>query len=84
MDLNRLKNLALSETGFVFDPSTGNTFTLNDSAIFILKSLRDGNTAPDIARQLTAEFDVSDMQAGDDVTDALLQLKEAGLVGGVR
>lgn len=84
MDLNRLKNLALSETGFVFDPSTGNTFTLNDSAIFILKSLRDGNTAPDIARQLTAEFDVSDMQAGDDVTDALLQLKETGLVGGVR
>lgn len=84
MDLNRLKNLALSETGFVFDPSTGNTFTLNDSAIFILKSLRAGNTAPDIARQLTAEFDVSDTQAGDDVTDALLQLKEAGLVGGVR
>ncbi|MBL8034283.1 MAG: HPr-rel-A system PqqD family peptide chaperone [Leptospiraceae bacterium] len=84
MDLNRLKNLALSETGFVFDPSTGNTFTLNDSAIFILKSLRDGSTAPDIARQLTAEFDVSDTQAGDDVTDALLQLKEAGLVGGVR
>lgn len=84
MDLNRLKNLALSETGFVFDPSTGNTFTLNDSAIFILKSLRDGSTAPDIARQLTAEFDVSDTQAGDDVTDVLLQLKEAGLVGGVR
>lgn len=80
MDLNKIKNLALSETGFLFDPATGNTFTLNESAIFILKALKDGKSPDQIASGLTAEFEVSEPQAHDDVSDALLQLKEAGLI----
>lgn len=80
MDLNKIKNLALSETGFLFDPATGNTFTLNESAIFILKALKDGKSADQIASALTAEFEVSKPQADDDVSDAMLQLKEAGLI----
>lgn len=82
MELNRLKNLALSDTGFLFDPATGNTFTLNESAIFILKSLKNGMQQRAIAETLSAEFEVSAAQALEDVSDALLQLREAGLVAG--
>lgn len=81
MDLNKIKNLALSETGFVFDPATGNTFTLNESAIFILKLLKTGSDQKQIAESLAAEFEVSAAQALEDVSDAFLQLKEAGLIG---
>ena len=80
MDLNKIKNLALSETGFLFDPATGNTYTLNESAVFILKALKDGKNPTDIAGALTAEFEVSEPQAHEDVSDAILQLKEAGFI----
>jgi PqqD family protein of HPr-rel-A system len=80
MDLNKLKNLALSETGFLFDPATGNTFTLNESAIFILKSLKNGLGQQHIADSLASEFEVTSSQALEDVSDALLQLREAGLI----
>lgn len=80
MDLNKIKNLALSETGFLFDPATGNTYTLNESAVVILKALKDGKNPTDIAGALTAEFEVSAPQAHEDVSDAILQLKEAGLI----
>ncbi len=80
MDLNKIKNLALSETGFLFDPATGNTYTLNESAVFMLKALKDGKSPAAIAGDLTAEFEVSEAQAGEDVSDAILQLKEAGFI----
>ncbi len=80
MDLNKIKNLALSETGFLFDPATGNTYTLNESAVFILKALKSGQKPDEIADELTAEFEVAEAQAHEDVSDAILQLKEAGLI----
>jgi|JI10StandDraft_1071094.scaffolds.fasta_scaffold13604_10 PqqD family protein of HPr-rel-A system len=80
MELNKIKNLALSETGFLFDPATGNTFTLNESAVFILKALKNGMQQREIADSLTSEFEVTATQANEDVSDALLQLREAGLV----
>ncbi len=39
-----LKNLALSDTGFVFDPTTGNTYTLNETALAIVRLLKQDKT----------------------------------------
>ena len=36
------KNIALSESGFVFDPSTGDSYTLNDQAMEIVRLLSSG------------------------------------------
>jgi PqqD family protein of HPr-rel-A system len=80
MDLNKLKNLALSETGFLFDPSTGNTFTVNETAAFILNSMKSGLKRDAIAGALADEFDVSEQMAREDVSDTLLQLGEAGII----
>jgi hypothetical protein len=38
----RLSNLALSPTGFVFDPRTGATYTVNPTGRAVLEALRDG------------------------------------------
>jgi PqqD family protein of HPr-rel-A system len=80
MDLNKMKNLALSETGFLFDPSTGNTFTVNETAAFILNSMKSGLKRDAIAGALADEFDVSEQMAREDVSDTLLQLGEAGII----
>ena len=43
-DLNRLRDLALSDTGFVFDPCSGATFTVNATGLAVLKGLTDRTT----------------------------------------
>ena len=46
---DRLSQLAISASGFVFDPRSGATFTVNDTGRTIIEGLRDGNGLDDIA-----------------------------------
>lgn len=52
------KNLAISETGFVFDPSTGDSYTLNTTGLEILQMLREGKSHEMIIQRMTADYDV--------------------------
>lgn len=36
------KNIALSDTGFIFNPSTGESFSVNPIGVEILKLLKEG------------------------------------------
>lgn len=76
---NRLRNLAISDTGFVFDPSTGNTFLLNETGIFILRKLVQGCERDAVVEALVEEYDVDVEQAGRDLADILIQMQEFGL-----
>ena len=46
MKLN--KNIAISETGFVFDPATGDSYSLNPVASDIMQLLKSGMPIKDI------------------------------------
>ncbi|HOG64600.1 MAG TPA: HPr-rel-A system PqqD family peptide chaperone [Spirochaetota bacterium] len=76
---NRLRNLAISDTGFVFDPSTGNTFLLNETGIFILRKLVQGCARDAVVEALVEEYDVDAEQAGRDLADILIQMQEFGM-----
>lgn len=52
------KNLAISETGFVFDPSTGDSYTLNTTGLEIIQMLREGKNPEIITRKMTKTYDV--------------------------
>ncbi len=52
----RLSNLALSPTGFLFDPRTGTTFTVNPTGAAILEVLRDGGGLQDVVDRLADRF----------------------------
>lgn len=56
--MNIKKNLAISETGFVFDPSTGDSYTLNTTGLEILQMLREGKSQEMIIQRMTADYDV--------------------------
>jgi hypothetical protein len=79
--MQRLKDLAVSESGFLFDPYTGLTFSLNPTGRFILERLRDGLSEPSIRQALEAGFQTS---PGDDplrdVREFMQQLRESGLL----
>ncbi len=58
MEIN--KNIAISETGFVFDPSTGDSFMLNPIGLEIIRLIREGKTQEEIAALITEKYDVEE------------------------
>ncbi len=80
--LARLKDLALSESGFVFDPYTGATFTANGTGLAVLRGLREGLNRQQIVGRLGDEFSVAGslVQLDSDVGDFLRLLVQQALV----
>jgi PqqD family protein of HPr-rel-A system len=77
----RLLDLALSDTGFVFDPTTGHNFTVNPTGLQILQWLKTGIAMDEIARRLTESFELEpEEDPGRDAQDFIMQLRECGLV----
>lgn len=75
----RLRDLAVSESGFVFDPYGGQTYSLNAPGRLILEALRRGDDVPAIEAALRAAFEVdADADVARDVREYLLQLREQG------
>lgn len=65
-----LMRLALSDSGFVFDPVTGNSFTVNGSGLAILRRLQQqGSDLAGTVASLCEEFDVEAMAAERDVIE---------------
>lgn len=52
------KNIAVSENGFVFDPSTGDSYTLNDTALEIIELLKGGKNQNEIVAALTEKYEL--------------------------
>lgn len=78
MGFEALKNLALSDTGFVFDPTTGNTYTLNETALGIVRHLKSDKTKEEIIQSILSEYEVDAEEIERDLSDLLIQLKELG------
>ncbi len=77
--LQRLKDLAVSESGFVFDPHSGQTFSLNETGRAILEALKRGETVEQIVTDLRQGFEVEPgADLGRDVHEFLLLAREQG------
>lgn len=76
----RIKDIAINETGFVFDPFSGGTFSLNATGQVIVKALRDGLSQPEIVARLRSEFDGVTAKLDEDVQDFMRTLREFGLL----
>lgn len=72
-----LTRLALSDSGFVFDPVTGNSFTVNTSGLSILRLLQKNEDWTDIIATLQADFEVSYLVAERDVIEFATALRSA-------
>jgi len=79
--MDKLNRLAVNDEGFIFDPETGNSFTVNKTGLFIIKLLKEGKNEDEIVELLTKEFEVNEEEARRDLLDFIEQLKILGLVG---
>ena len=76
-----LETLAISETGFVFDPRTGATFTVNPVGQAVLLALREGLPLDRILARLRERFaEVPGASLRDDVAEFVHVLRQHGLL----
>jgi PqqD family protein of HPr-rel-A system len=78
--VTELNRLAISPTGFVFDPHTGATYSINEAGRTILESLRDSGDLADTVLALEDAFDADGADLRRDVLEYVSMLREHGLV----
>jgi hypothetical protein len=79
-ELQRLKDLAVSESGFVFDPYTGSTFSVNETGLTFLRGLKEGLGRDEIVERVEEAFEIVDDDIERDLVEFIQLLRESGLV----
>ena len=57
--LANLQRLAISESGFVFDPVSGHNFTVNETGLSILRLVQKDNELAPLLEQLAIDYEAS-------------------------
>ena len=64
-----LRRLAVSESGFVFDPVSGHHFTVNETGLEILRYLQKKQDLPELLAMLSQEYSVGSRELERDVVE---------------
>lgn len=82
MSLNttKLKDLAISGSGLIFDPSTGVIYTSNPVGTLIINELKDGKTGANIVIDILDTFEADKDMVEKDMFDFINQLIAWGLI----
>lgn len=81
--MNIRKNIAISENGFIFNPLTGDSFSVNQTGVFILQKMKDGESDENIMKALREEYELDKSTAEKDLYDFLSLLKSYQLTENV-
>lgn len=74
------KNIATSESGFLFNPATGDSYSANPLAAEIIEYLRQGLVPADIKSRLLEKYEVDAGRLDRDWDDFMNQLRAANLL----
>jgi hypothetical protein len=64
-----LRRLAVSESGFVFDPVSGHHFTVNETGLEILRHLQHEKDLSELLELLSREYNASSRELERDVVE---------------
>lgn len=53
------KNIAISESGFLFDPTNGESYSLNEQGLEILNLMKERKSDAEITAYMTEAYDIS-------------------------
>jgi hypothetical protein len=73
-------NIALSENGFVFNPSTGDSFTINKTGKEVIMLIKEGKNISQIAELMIEKYDVDHNTIDRYLSDFLNDLSTNGLL----
>lgn len=75
-DAKSLERLAVSESGFVFDPVSGHSFTVNETGLSILRALQQDRRLDTLRAGLLEEFDIDETTLERDLLEFLGSLRD--------
>ncbi len=78
--MNIKKNIALSDEGFIFNPSTGDSFSTNKTGSYVISLLKQKKTIDEIREIVIKEFDVESSIFERDLDDFLSLLKNYNII----
>lgn len=70
-----LSRLAISPSGFTFDPQTGRSFTLNATGLTVMLGLRQGRSVKELSQELEREYQVIPERIEASLADFVCQLE---------
>jgi len=70
-----IQRLALNQSGFVFDPVSGYSFTANETGLKILQCLQQQQSMDEVIPLLAAEFDAGEKEVERDIIEFMVQLR---------
>lgn len=78
--MSRLMSLAINDTGFAFDPSAGESFTVNHTAKEIIELIKKGVELEDIVKTISDEYEVPYEEVYTDVLELVEKLRVFGFI----
>jgi len=78
MKLNKM--VAISETGFVFDAETGDSYSLNPLGLNIVEMIKNRMSVEDIKERLTKEYEVTPETLDKSMDDFIWSLKGFNII----
>lgn len=69
------KNIAISDSGFVFNPSTGDSFSTNQVGLEIIRLLKEDRTKEELIGEIVAKFSIDESTLEKDLGDFFLMLR---------
>ncbi len=74
------ENIAVSESGFVFDSNSGDSYNLNKVGQVILRLLKDGKTEEEIQEYIIQEYNVEQDVLNNAYYDFIGMLRQFNLL----
>jgi hypothetical protein len=73
-------NIALSENGFVFNPSTGDSFTMNNTGREVLLLIKEGKNIDQLTELMVRKYDIDRTTLERYLTDFVNDLRVNNLL----
>jgi len=78
--MNINKNIAVSDSGFVFNPTTGESYSVNPIGVEIIELLKQEKSFDEITQNLTERYNADIVTIDKDVADFINLLKQYSLI----
>ncbi|MBN2746226.1 MAG: PqqD family protein [Bacteroidales bacterium] len=73
-------NIAISDSGFLLNPSSGESFSLNPMGVMILKMVKEGKSLQEMSTEISQDYDVNQSILERDIEDFKGTLMQHGIL----
>ncbi len=78
--MNIKSDIALSDSGFVFNPASGESYTVNPIGVEIIQLLKDGKSIAEVSEQILENYNTDLTTIDKDLNDFIVMLKQYSLI----